>query len=147
MYEIGEVYTSSVSMYSQYGQWAPWMEQVAAYLISQFGLDKTFAGRVAIMLAYATAEGLAPRITSGFRDPSHQEALQKQWDAGNRAGLRVRPATDSKHSHKAFFGPAALAIDIPTSNDRRMAQIAAAIGLGAGASFHTPDPGHYYEVG
>lgn len=123
------------------------MEQAAAYLVATYGLDKTFAGKMAIVLAYAIAEGLAPRITSGFRDPSHQEAMQRAWDAGQRAGLRVRPATDSKHSHKSFFSPAALAVDIPTNNDRRMAQIAQAVGVGIGASFHTPDPGHYYEVG
>lgn len=141
------MYVSIVSMFSQYGAWAPWMEQATAYLVDTFKLDKTFAGKVAIALAYATAEGLAPRITSGWRDPAKQEAMQKRWDAGDRAGLRVRPATDSKHSHKSFFSPAALAVDIPTNNDRRMAQIATAVGLGAGASFHTPDPGHYYELG
>lgn len=145
MYEIGEMYNSVV--YSQYGAWAPWLEQVRDYLKETWGLDSDFAERFALVLAYATAEGLQPRITRGWSDPTHQQELQARWDRGDRAGLRVRPAANSKHTATGFLGRrAALAIDVPCRNDARLAQIARALGVGAGADFKDSDPGHYFKV-
>jgi hypothetical protein len=90
--------------------------------------------------------GLSPRVTSAFRDPSHQKAMQAAWDRGDRAGLRRRPATNSKHSNESWGRPAALAVDIVTSNDDMGARIARALAIGAGADFGGSeyDPGHYY---
>lgn len=98
-------------------------------------------------MAYLTAGGLGPRVTSGWRDPDHQRALQARWDAGDRAGLRARPASDSLHTKTDWIGdPAARAVDIATSDDTRAAQIASALGIGAGLYFTHPDPGHFYDL-
>lgn len=135
-------------MYSQYGNWADWLTQTRQNLIDQWGLDNDFADRMALVLAYAMAEGLAPRITRGWSDPKHQAELRARWDRGDRAGLRVRPAADSKHTVTGFLGKkSAHAIDAPSRNDRRMAEIAKALGVGAGLDFHDSDPGHFFKVG
>lgn len=132
-------------MYSQYGKWAPWLTNTRQILISQWGLDNDFAEKMAIVLAYAQDEGLQPRISRGWSDPKHQEELRAKWDRGDRQGLRVRPAANSKHTNTGFLGSKkALAIDVPSKNDRRMAEIARALGVGAGADFHDSDPGHYF---
>jgi len=115
--------------------------------MDSWGLSRDFAPRVAIMLAYAQSEGLNPQIQSGWRDPAKQIEMQKRWDAGQRAGLRARPATNSKHMNKAGRRASALAVDITTRNDARTAQIARALGIGTGLDFETPDPGHYYAKG
>lgn len=134
-------------MYSQYGNWANWLTQARQILIDQWGLDNDFADTVAILLAYAQSEGLQPRIARGWSDPKHQAELRARWDRGDRQGLRVRPAANSKHTVTGFLGAKkAQAIDIPTRNDARMAQIARALGIGAGADFHDSDPGHYFKA-
>lgn len=145
MYNIRKMYAFPV--FGQFGTWAPWLESVHDYLVDTWKLDKDFGEKVAILLAYATDGGLNPRVTSGYRDGSKQKEMQARWDAGDRQGLRVRPATDSKHSNTSWMRGAALAVDIATNNDFRMAQLARAIGLGAGADFNTPDPVHYYKKG
>lgn len=124
-----------------------WLKKAAQFLVDNYGLDSTFADRVALFLAYLYQYGLNPRITSGWRDPEHQRELQERWDRGDRAGLRARPATDSAHTHTgAFGGRAAKAVDIVTSDDSRAAAIARALNLGSGLFFSHPDPGHYYEL-
>lgn len=134
-------------MFSQYGNWADWLTQTHQILSSQWGLDNTFAERVAVLLAYATSEGLQPRISRGWSDPKHQAELRARWDRGDRQGLRVRPAANSKHTVTGFLGSKqAQAIDIPSRNDARMAQIAKALGIGAGLDFHDSDPGHFFQI-
>jgi hypothetical protein len=133
-------------MYSKYGSWAPWLEARKAELISTWGLDSDFADKVAILLAYLQSEGLAPHIARGWSDPKHQKELRDRWDRGDRAGLRVRPAADSKHTVTGFLGKrASRAIDIPSANDRRAAEIAKALGIGTGITFQDSDPGHYFS--
>lgn len=75
--------------------------------------------------------------------------MQARWDAGDRTGLRVRPATNSLHSRVSTKGsPASIAVDMPCDDDKRGAAIAGQLGnLGTGMSFSTPDPGHYYLLG
>jgi hypothetical protein len=132
-------------VFSQYGTWAGWITDRYEELKSDWGLDSDFAEKVAVLLAYAQDERLAPRISRGWSDPKHQDELRARWDRGDRAGLRVRPAANSKHTVTGFLGSKkAQAIDVPTSNDRRMAEIARALGIGAGADFHDSDPGHYF---
>jgi hypothetical protein len=144
MYNIGEMYDFIV--FSKYGSWAGWISDRYSELKSDWGVDSDLAEKVAVQLAYAMNEGLAPRITRGWSDPKHQDELRKRWDRGDRAGLRVRPAENSKHTTTGFLGrKAATAIDIPTNNDARMAQIARALGIGAGADFKDSDPGHYFQ--
>lgn len=127
---------------------AEWLKSAEKYLVDQWGVDSTVAGKFALLLAYFFQYGLNPRITSGFRDPAKQKALQAAWDRGDRQGLRARPADNSDHSatRSGFLGAkaASRAIDITTSNDARAAAIARALGIGAGADFKSPDPGHYF---
>jgi hypothetical protein len=90
--------------------------------------------------------GLQPRITSLFRDPNHQKAMQHAWDSGNRAGLRARPADPdtSRHCRTGWFSePQAEAIDIVSNDETKAAKIAQEIGLQAGQFFTKPDPGHF----
>lgn len=123
--------------------WSEWTKATGLYLKSQWGLSSVFASQVAVLLAYFFSYNLNPRITSGFRDPKKQAAMREQWDSGNRAGLRARPAAASKHSVTNWIGqPAAEAIDIVTNNDYQAAQIARALKIGDGLAFG--DPGHYY---
>ena len=47
---------------------------------------------------YAAQEGLAPpSVLSACRSRAYQLELQQRWDSGDRRGLTVRPATNSKH--------------------------------------------------
>lgn len=134
------------STFSKYGSWAPWLDTTKKTLVDSYGLDNDFAEKMAIALAYFQSEGLAPRISRGWSDPKHQKELRDRWDRGDRAGLRVRPAADSLHTTTNWLGkPQAKAIDIPTSNDTRAAQIARALGIGAGMDFKDSDPGHFYQ--
>jgi hypothetical protein len=134
-------------VFSQYGTWAGWISDRYGELKSQWGLDSDFAEKMAVVLAYAQNEGLGPHISRGWSDPKHQDELRARWDRGDRAGLRVRPAANSKHTNTGFLGSKkALAIDIPCNNDARMAEIARVLGVGAGADFHDKDPGHYYAL-
>lgn len=146
-YPVSSVKRYHFHVYSQYGTWAPWLEDRKKELISTWGLDSDFAEKVAVLLAYGVSEGHAPRIARGWSDPTHQAELRARWDRGDRQGLRVRPAADSKHTVTGFLGSKkALAIDIPTGNDRRMAEIAKALGIGAGITFHDSDPGHFFKL-
>jgi len=113
-----------------------WPSRAAAYFVSTWGLKPSFAARVAVLYGMLWLAGLNPRITSGFRDPQKQKAMQEAWDRGDRAGLRARPASSSTHTER-------LGIDIVSSNEKMAADIAQAIGLRAGYYFTTPDPGHY----
>lgn len=125
-----------------------WAKTAKNYFQDTWGLEGAFALQAARLYVALWLSGLAPRITSGFRDPSKQRALQARWDAGDRSGIRVRPATTSKHSTTTFSGnPAATAIDMPCNDEKLAARIAQSLGIGAGESFTVPDPGHYYKLG
>lgn len=125
-----------------------WAKSATGYFRESLGLNGAFALQAARLYIALWAAGLSPRIASGFRDPAKQRELQARWDAGDRTGLRVRPATNSAHSTTTFIGaPAATAIDMPSSDEQRAATIAKSLGLGAGLAFSTPDPGHYYLLG
>lgn len=123
-----------------------WPEMAKDYFQGTWGLDPTFAVQVGLLYAALHFAGLNPRITSGFRDPAKQRAMRAAWDAGNRVGLRVRPADPdgSRHCKTSFTGsPASLAVDMPCDNEQLAAQIAKALGFRAGLYFNPPDPGHY----
>lgn len=119
------------------------------HLASVWGISGSFAVQAALLYAYLWFYGLEPRITSGFRDPSHQKELQAKWDMGDRQGLKVRPATDSLHSRINGTGsPAALAIDIATKDNQMAGQIAHALDIGWGGDFagqSNYDPVHFYD--
>jgi len=125
-----------------------WAQAATAYFSQGAGLDPKFALQAARLYIALWAAGLNPRISRGWSDPAHQKALQARWDAGDRAGLRVRPATTSKHTVTTFSGArAATAIDMPCSNDEKAAAIAGNLKIGAGWTFKDRDPGHYYLIG
>lgn len=125
-----------------------WAQSAAPYFKVTYGLDGKFSLAAARLYVVLWSRGLNPQITSGFRDPSKQKEMQARWDAGDRQGLRVRPATTSKHSVTTFFGhPAATAIDMKSSNEKMAAEIASSLGgIGAGLYFRDSDPGHYYAT-
>jgi hypothetical protein len=119
---------------------------IAADLSRVWGLDPQFSIDVAIFLLYLWQYGVTFTITSGFRSPEKQKELLRRYNAGDPSVV-VKPATTSKHSvTTGLFGtPAALAIDISTSNPTFAAQIAEAVGIGTGIRFTPPDPVHFYS--
>lgn len=121
-----------------------WAKQAAPYF-KNLGAADDVAEKFALLYLIAYMSGLNPSITSIFRDPEYQDQLRARWDAGDRAGLRARPAENSKHSETSWLGsPASLAMDMPTDNDTYMADWAEKIDLKSGQAFRKPDPGHYY---
>jgi len=128
-----------------YSQWA---ESAKDYFREKLGADKNAAKKFALLYVLAYSRGLNPRITRIYSDKQHHLDLQKRWDAGQREGLRARPANNSKHIIEDFWkNPASKAMDMPSDNDREVARLAREIGLGAGEDFKTPqpDPGHYFD--
>jgi hypothetical protein len=124
-----------------------WAKAAAPYFRDAYGLEGNFALPIARLFVALWGQGLNPRVTSGFRDPSKQKEMQARWDAGNRAGLRARPATNSAHTATGFLGrPAAKAIDIVSSDEKKAADIASRLKVGAGLYFQKSDPGHYYAL-
>jgi hypothetical protein len=121
-----------------------WLKNVENILVDSYGLARDFAGDASRLLAYLFQYGLNPRITRGWSSPEHQKELQARWDRGDRAGLRVRPASSSEHTAESWGQPAARAIDIVTDNDVTAAQIARALKIGTGMDFKTPDAGHFF---
>lgn len=124
-----------------------WAESATDYFKTGLGLNGTFARQSARLFILLYSSGLAPKITSGFRDPQKQIAMQRAWDQGNRSGLRARPASISKHTVTDWLRrPDAKAIDIKSNDEKKAAQLAQSIGLGSGLFFASPDPGHYYAI-
>lgn len=118
--------------------WQEWVRDATEYFRGSWGLEATWAGQVALLYLYFASYGLAPRITSGYRDPAHQAELRRRWDAGDRAGLRHRPALNSDHTRRR-------AVDIVTNNPRRAAEIAKALGIGTGMDYG--DDVHFFRKG
>lgn len=88
-------------------------------------------------------------VTSAYRSAERQRQLQIRWDQGDRVGLKVRPATDSRHSNTDNFGnPDSLAIDLNSDskeNLRNLGYLATNYcGLKWGGNFLSPDPVHFY---
>jgi len=64
-------------------------------------LNLDLARMLETLAARSKAEGLPDpreRIISGYRSPTRQRMLREAWDRGDREGLIVRPAENSKHS-------------------------------------------------
>ena len=126
-----------------------WCVEATPYFRESLGLQSAFARPVARLYLSLWFAGLAPRLTSGFRDPSKQRELRALWDSGVRRGFLAKPANPdtSLHCKTSFTGaPASRAVDMPCTNDRLAAQIASQLGIGAGLNFREPDPGHYYSL-
>jgi len=98
--------------------------------------------------------GVSIRVISGYRSAQHQDRLRQRWDRGDRSGLLVRPAANSRHS-------SGLAVDlaftwegrpIPVRDTPRqywtyLADILAPVGVRWGGLFRSPDPNHFELFG
>lgn len=79
----------------------------------------------------------APRIVSGRRSLERQMELQRQWDRGDRRGLKARPATNSAHvTGDAWDVESGPGLDV-------MAQFAPYAGVRWGGNFRDPDIVHF----
>jgi hypothetical protein len=121
------------------------MKITTAELINKWGLDPSFALKIAVFFNALETNNLKPRITSGWRDPVKQKLMAAAWDRGDRVGLRARPALDSLHTVELAGRPGAKAIDIVSNNEARAAEIAKTLNIGAGYYFKKSDPGHYFD--
>lgn len=78
-----------------------------------------------------------PPILSGKRSKRRQLAMQRAWDAGDRQGLAVRPASDSSHTRGEGW-------DLPRGPHLALyGYWAPLLGVRWGGTFRTPDPGHF----
>jgi hypothetical protein len=104
-------------------------------------------------LAQIVAEenpGITLRVVSGFRTTDYQAKLRQRWDRGDRVGLLVRPAANSRHS-------SGLAVDVafnwegypvpvretPRQYFEYLAEILAPVGVIWGGTFSPPDMNHF----
>lgn len=121
------------------------LDDAENWLKSHWGINESLAQKIAVLILWLEYLGVSWEVTSGFRDPKRQRDLQKAWDRGNRQGLKVRPATNSKHSHTTFLGkPNAHAIDIATSDEKLAGEIAKYLRINWGGDFKNYDPVHFY---
>jgi hypothetical protein len=110
--------------------------EIANRAVSDYGISPALA--VLYAIAYVVTEAFdrtPPEIISGWRSSAIQDAMRARWDAGDRAGLAVRPAATSKH-------PERRAIDVG-HRDEVFAYVMRALGARDGAQFSTPDPTHF----
>lgn len=122
-----------------------WLDGAKKYLIDEWQLSKEFSGQVALLMAYLFQYGLNPRVTSGFRSQEKQTELYNRWLKGE-PGIYKPSKTVGQHGTKTMWqSPAAEAVDIATSNQALAAQIASALGIGAGYYYKNPDPVHFYR--
>lgn len=111
------------------------------YLVDRWHLDPKFAPYVAAAQTWIQQHGYQPVvITSGYRSPLHQLELQNRWDAGNRVGLRARPATYSWHMQ-------GLAVDVSTRDPSftafRTVMLSFDEHIRWGGDFRKSDPIHF----
>lgn len=106
------------------------------YLRSTWKIENKFAWRAAQLIVYCSLVGLNPIVTSGFRSPEYQAQLLARWNAGDRRGLRYKPALKSDHSKTDTWGNgASTAIDIQTNNEGTAAKIATMLGINCGYNY------------
>ncbi len=128
------------------------LDKVIADLCSGAGavqgnLDPEATWLLSVVTDFARSSGLTFSFESGLRSPTRTRELQEQWDAGNRAGLTVRPASDSLHHKGRAFDLVAdkrtldilgdFVVKLATEMNRRFRW---------GGRFLPPDPGHF-DVG
>lgn len=126
-----------------------WLDQAAEYFEEQWGLNSSLAMKISQLYLWGLLSGFPMSVTSGWRDPEKQRALQERWDRGDRSGLAARPATNSKHSTTTFFGsPDAMAVDLYAGNQQNLRTLGywaeEFLGLNWGGSFKNADLVHFY---
>jgi len=79
-----------------------------------------------------------PDIVSGLRPPERQRQLLQAWNAGQRAGLRSKPACQSWHMNGK-------ALDTDTGRDGFPAYVwlMKQWGVRWGGDFNSPSPNHF----
>lgn len=118
-----------------------WLALMEKYLASEWGLSSSLVPRAALLFLYLSWYKLNPIITSGYRSSEKQQSLLDRYNAGDKS-IVYKPAVHSKHTKTEGGKPAALAIDISTSNHNDAATIAEFLDLRAGLRFG--DPVHFY---
>jgi hypothetical protein len=126
-----------------------WISQATDYFVEEWGLNEGFARKISQLYLWGLLSGFPMGITSGFRDPEKQRAMQARWDAGDRSGMVARPATNSKHSTTTLWGnPDAMAIDLYAGSDRNLSILGQwaenYLGLRWGGTFKNADLVHFY---
>lgn len=84
MTELNNVYVSAVSEAARAG--------VQGYVV------KAHAWATYVLAYWGFDEPARPDITSGYRSPERQAQLLRQWERGDRWGLRAKPACRSYHT-------------------------------------------------
>jgi hypothetical protein len=94
--------------------------------------------------------GVSIRVVSGFRSAEYQARLREKWDRGDRAGLLVRPAANSRHSSGlavdlafSYEGYPIAVRDTPRQYFEYLAEILAPVGVVWGGRFRPPDVNHF----
>jgi len=127
-----------------YPPYHQWLHDVSEWLIKDWGLDRIFSEKVAVLLLYNILEGNLVGVTSGFRSQARQRELRDLWDAGMREGLRSRPSLTSLHTITRFGSPNSNAIDMNFQNEERAGFLAPFFGLKWGGNFKNPDNIHFF---
>jgi len=100
------------------------------YLVDEWGLDPEFSKRAAALVVWCSHYRLNPRITSGYRDKAFQQYLVDEWNKGNPNVHTPLPPGKSLHNATNWYGgPAALAMDMQTSNSFSAGYLAKQLGL------------------
>lgn len=94
--------------------------------------------------------GITLRVVSGYRSADYQAQLRQRWDRGDRAGLLVRPAANSRHSSGravdlafSWEGYPIPVRDTPRQYFQYLADILAPVGVRWGGFFSPPDLNHF----
>jgi len=127
-------------------QYLNWLDQAIPWLREKWGLNKKFSIKVGLFLLVNAILGNPGNVSSGFRDPKRQAQLRNAWDRGDRVGLVVRPALNSKHSTitSILGNPDAKAIDITFPYQEYAGSISGLFGLKWGGNFRSKDLVHFY---
>jgi len=88
-----------------------WLQNAYQYA-RRWGLDHETAYLYTYLVYIGRRNGRPiPAITSGYRSPAHNAALQTRWDLGDRSGLIQRPSSTSKHLQARAFDLTGLSRD------------------------------------
>ena len=120
-----------------------WVEDYANYLRAEWGLQKAFADKMALLQLYAAYAGIPYKMNSGFRDPAKQKRMQRRWDAGDRRGLVVRPVNNSPHILMKWGRPDSVGADISSADLTTLGHWAKFFGMRWGGFFRKPDRVHF----
>lgn len=124
----------------------PWpvTETIWQRFVRETGLTPEAAAR-ALYLGYWVKRlgGLTIQINSAYRSPAYQKQLQAQWDRGNRAGLKVRPADSSRHTEGRAFDVSVQGPEPSKATWENIGRVGETLGLRWGGRFSPPDPVHF----